>query len=180
MPEPGKDTADSKTGKKKISVSMVIAIVAILAVLVLAVVLVYVLTKEEPKKDLDGKATIVTEGNVEEVIGEMENRNTDASYTATMTNEWTFENGEAAAEGFYVKNTENNSRTVYFELKLKDTDEVIYSSPYISVGEEMNTLTLDKKLDAGDYNAVMVYHLVDDEKEELTTVSVAVVIHIKN
>lgn len=175
-----KEKIGVQTEKKRTSVSKIIAIVAVVIVLLLVIALAYLLIREKPKEDLDGRATIVTENNVEEVIGSLEEKNTDASYTATMTNEWTFENGEASAENFYVKNTENNNRTVYFDLKLSDTEEIIYSSPYIAVGQEMDTFTLDKNLDAGDYNVIMVYHLVDDEKRELTTVSVSVVIHIKN
>lgn len=171
--------AESKKGKK-ISASMAVAVVAVILVLVLVGVLVYVLTRKESKPDLQGRATIVTEENAQEIIQSASQPNTDASYTVTMTNEWTFENGKAQAEDFYVKNTENNSRTVYFDLRLSDTDELIYSSPYIPVGEAMNTFTLDKELEAGDYNVVMTYYLVDDNKVELTTVSVTVAIHIKN
>ena len=181
MSASNKEAAVTKAGKK-VSVSMIVAIVSVITVLLLAAALVYVLTKEdtEAETELGGRATIITEDNVDDIIASLNERNTDASYTVTMTNRWTFEDGQAAAENFYVKNDEINSRTVYFDLILSDTEEVIYSSPYIPVGEEMDTLILDKDLDAGDYNVIMVYHLVDDDKAELTTVSVAVVIHIEN
>lgn len=181
MAETNKKTTDGGTenGKKKLSVATIVAVIAVVLVLILVVILVYILTrKDEP--EVQGKATIVTEDNVQEIIQAGNEQNTDASYTVTMTNEWTFENGKASAEDFYVKNTEDNSRTVYFDLQLRDTGEVIYSSPYIPVGESMNTFILDKELEAGDYDAVMVYHLVDDANAELTTVSVAVEIHILN
>lgn len=169
-----------KKEKKKISASMIVAAIAIILLLILAGILLYILTRKEDKPETLGKATIVTEDNVQDIIQSGNEQNTDASYTVTMTNEWTFENGEASAEDFYVKNTENNSRTVYFDLQLRETGEVIYSSPYIPVGEAMDTFTLDENLEAGDYNVIMVYHLVDDAKKELTTVAVAVVIHILN
>lgn len=169
-----------KKGEKKMSASMIVAIIAVVLVLILVTILLYILLKKEPEPEIQGRATIVTEDNVQDIIQSGNERNTDASYTVTMTNEWTFENGEATAQDFYVKNTENNSRTVYFDLQLRETGEVIYSSPYIPVGEAMDTFTLDEKLKAGDYNVIMVYHLVDDAKKELTTVAVAVVIHILN
>ena len=182
MSDSNKESTGSKTEKnnKKPSVSIIIAVVAIILVIVLVVVLVLILTKKDEKPEIQGKATIVTEDNVHDIIQAANEPNTDASYTVTMTNEWTFEDGKAAAEDFYVKNTENNSRTVYFDLQLPDTKEIIYSSPYIPVGEEMNTITLDKELEAGDYDVIMTYHLVDDDKVEITTVSVAVDIHIRN
>lgn len=179
MPESSKEAAVGKAGKK-VSASVIIAIVAIIIILVLVIALVYALNREDDRPELGGRATIVTEDNVNDIIASMNEANTDATYTVSMTNEWIFEDGQAPAENFYMKNTENNSRTVYFDLMLRDTDEIIYSSPYIPVGEEMNTITLDKDLDAGDYNVIMVYHLVDDNRAELTTVSVAVEIHIKN
>lgn len=181
MNKAGNGTEGEK--RKKISPAVIIAIAAIIVILVLIAVIVCMAmsNKEESKPEVSGgRATIVTQDNVQEIIQSLNTPNTDATYTVTMTNEWVFENGTAAAENFYVKNTENNSRTVYFDLQLADTGEKIYSSPYIPVGEEMRTMTLDKDLDAGDYNVVMVYHLVDDNHVELTTVSVQVVIHIQN
>lgn len=172
--------AESSKEGKKLSVSVVIAVAAVIIILALIVVIVLLLNRKETKPELSGKGTIVTQDNVQEIIESMSTPNTDATYTATMTNEWTFQDGEAAAEEFYVKNSENNSRTVYFDLQLADTKETIYSSPYIPVGEEMRTFTLDKDLDAGDYNVIMTYYLVDDDHVELTTVAVQVVIHILN
>lgn len=186
MAESSKNMAGNGTEgekRKKISLSVIIAVAAVIVILILIAVIMYMAmsNKKESKPEVSGgRATIVTQDNVQEVIQSMNEPNTDATYTVTMTNEWTFENGTASAENFYVKNTENNSRTVYFELRLADTDETIYSSPYIPVGEEMRTMTLDKDLDAGDYNVVMTYYLVDENHVELTTVSVQVVIHIQN
>lgn len=184
MAESGKDMAGNGTeGKngKKISLLVIIVIVAIIIILVLIAVIVYMANKKESKPELSGgRATIITEDNVQEVIQSLNTPNTDATYTVTMTNEWVFEDGTAAAENFYVKNTENNKRTVYFDLQLADTGEKIYSSPYIPVGEEMRTMTLDKDLDAGDYKVIMTYYLVDENYVELTTVSVQVVVHIQN
>lgn len=179
MSESEKKVADGGA-KKKPSTSTIIAIVAVIVILILVAVIVYILFGKKDEPDVQGKATFITEENAQDIIESANQPTEDSAYTATMTNEWTFENGKASAENFYVKNTENNSRTVYFDLALDDTGEVIYSSPYLEVGAEMNAMTLDKDLEAGDYRAIMTYHLVDDEQEELTTVAVAVVIHILN
>lgn len=178
------ETNNKTSDGKKVSVSTVVAAVAVAGVVVLGSALAYTMTRKEPapvaEPETDGRATVITEDNVDEVIQSMNEPPTDTSYTVSMTNEWTFADGTAEAEDFYVKNTEINSRTVYFDLQLQETGEVIYSSPYIPVGEYMNTITLDKDLDAGDYIVIMTYHLVDDDHAELTTVSVAVEIHILN
>jgi len=181
MSAPKNKEAGGAEGKKKLSPAVIIAAAALVVILVLVIVIVCILNRKEERPELSGRATIVTEDNVQEIMQSMSaQQSTDTTYTATMTNEWNFADGTAAAENFYVKNAESNSRTVYFELQLEDTGEVIYSSPYIPVGEEMNTMTLDKDLDAGDYNVIMTYYLVDDDNVELTTVSVRVVIHIQN
>ena len=179
MSEPKKEASEGKA-KKKVPASAVIAVVAVAVIAVLVVVILHLLNPNDDNPPAGGEGVFVTEDNVDEVIDSMNEPISDASYTANMSNDWTFENGQAEAEGFYVKNSESNSRTVYFTLQLADTNEQIYSSPYIPVGGEMTSLTLDKDLEAGDYNVVMTYHLVDDERTELTTVSVAVAIHIKN
>lgn len=166
-----------KKNHKKLSRSQIIAIIAVIFVIILVGIILYLVLRNNDRGEVLGKATIVTEDNVDEVIqsgGEVE----DPSYTATMTNEWTFKTGTSSSEGLYIANTENNKRTVYFNLLLKGSQKKIYSSPYIPVGGEIDSIQLDEPLDAGDYDAIVEYHLVDDEKNELTTVSVAVVIHV--
>lgn len=166
----------SKKSHKKITRSQIIAIIAIVLVGILVGVILYLLFHKDNKEELQGKATIVTEDNVDEII--KSKGNSDDYYTATMTNEWTFQTGSSASEGLYIANVKNNKRTVYFDLLLKESQEKIYSSPYIPVGGEIDSIKLDKTLNAGDYDVIVRYHLVDDEKNELTTVSVAAVIHI--
>ena len=128
----------------------------------------------------DDRGMVVTEDNVEEMQAQLAEPVEDGHYNTTMNFDWTFENGKAASSNAYVANSESNTRTVYFDVNLADTDELIYSSPYIPVGGELNEIRLDEDLDAGDYEAVVTYHLVDDDKEEITTVSVSIGIHVLN
>lgn len=178
------ETNNKTPDGKKVSVSTVVAAVAVVGVLVLGSALAYTVTRKEPVQETEtpsgSRGTVITEENVDEIVQSMNEPVTDATYTVSMTNVWTFADGTAEAEDFYVGNPKSNKRTVYFDLFLSDTGELIYSSPYIPVGEEMDTITLDKDLDAGNYEVVMTYHLVDDDHVELTTVSVAVEIHILN
>ena len=150
-------------------------LVAILVLLIVAAVAIFFLNR-----DVDERPTVVTEDNVEQVKEQLEKPVEDSYYTTEMTVDWTFEDGGAVSSNAYVANAVENTRTVYFDVNLADTGELIYSSPYIPVGEELSEIKLDKTLSAGDYDAVVTYHLVDDDNEEITTVSVAVKIHVLN
>ena len=43
----------------------------------------------------------------------------------------------------------------------------------------MKGLTLDKELEPGTYSVVMVYHLVDDDENEVSTLNVGLDIHVE-
>lgn len=168
----------SREGKKS---RLPIIIIAIIVVCVLiGVILFLVLGKDaEPEKKVN---TVVTPENVEEVIAQMKetDRTPIGSYQVNMTSDWEFENGDAVSSNAYVSNATANQTTVYFTIKLKDDNHEIYKSPYLPVGSSLKDIKLDTSLDAGTYDTVLTYHLVDDDKEELSTVSVALPIIIKN
>ncbi|MBR1444800.1 MAG: hypothetical protein IJ583_14860 [Firmicutes bacterium] len=123
-----------------------------------------------------GKGTVVTPDNVEELRkGETVE---DGYYNADMNVDWTFETATTPSEDAYVRNGVLNTRTVYMDVILPDTNEVVYSSPYIPVGAELTGFALDKEIPAGDYDAVAKYHLVDENNNELSDVSLTVKLHI--
>lgn len=141
-------------------------------------IIVYILTRSDENDDLDtgGRGTVVTEDNADSIDISQEPVE-DGMYETSMTIDWHFKG--TASEDAYVANVENNTRTVYFDLNLADTGDTIYSSPYIPVGSEMSGLTLDKELDPGTYDTILIYHLVDDENKELSTLSVALTIYVE-
>ena len=97
-----------------------------------------------------------------------------------MTEKWTFENGSAVSADAYVENRVYNQNTVYFTITRSDDGSVIYKSPYLPVGSSLENIKLDTSLNAGVYDTVLTYHLVDEGNQELSTVSVSLVITIKN
>ncbi|MCM1467147.1 MAG: hypothetical protein NC086_03290 [Alistipes sp.] len=104
----------------------------------------------------------------------------DNTYITSMNNDWYFDDGVSPSSNAYVENTSENSHTVYFEIILSDTGETVYSSPYIPVGSTLEHPALSVNLDAGDYNGTCLYHLVDDNNTELSTVTAYVTLHILN
>lgn len=144
-------------------------------------VMAYALLRPTPveEKPTDGRATWVTPDNVEEVREQLSQPVQDAYYTTSMTIDWYFDNSSAVSTSAFVENHSVNTRTVYFDVTLENGD-LVYSSPYLPVGERIEQIQLQKDLVAGDYPAVCTYYLVDDDHQVITHVSVAVTIHILN
>ena len=124
---------------------------------------------------------VVTPQNVEQLLAEREEKERVpvGSYEVNMNNSWTFRDSHSASEDAYIGNSINNSNVVYFTIALKGSEEDFYTSPYIPVGSRMENVTLNCDLAAGTYDTVLTYHLVDDEYQELSKVSVALEIIIE-
>lgn len=172
-----KETAENQTNKASKS-TKILLVVLIIVVVAAAAIIIYLLTRpssEEQKNESDnGRGTVVSTDNVNSI--NLNEEIEDGYYTTRQNIDWHF-NGKVS-EDAYVANSTANKRTVYFDLSLQDTGEVIYSSPYIPVGSEMTGLSLDKELPSGKYETIMTYHLVDDDKKELSTLSVALDIYV--
>lgn len=161
----------------------VVLTIGILVIIALLGVIIFLLTrpKEDPKPTVsEGRATIVTPENVEEVLEQQDKPLEAGYYTCEMNVDWNFKDSSSPSYNAYVANAEENSHTVYFDVYLESTGELVYSSPYMPVGSELTDITLDADLAAGEYPSIVTYHLVDEDKAELSTVSVAVTIHVEN
>ena len=73
-----------------------------------------------------------------------------------------------------------NKHDVYFDIIRTDTNERIYASPVLPIGSHLEAITLDSDLDAGTYDCIVEYHLVDEEQNTLGTVSFALTIIVQN
>lgn len=165
--------ASDKKSKKLLIVALVAVIVILLGVIVYLVGF-----RRESEEEERGRAVLLTEDNVEEYDNQEVVE--DGYYLVTMNTSWEFDNGKAESNNAYVANAENNTRTVYFDVLLADTGKLIYSSPYMPVGTELKNFALKENLEAGDYTAIVTYHLVDDNNNEIDDVSAEVTIHILN
>ncbi len=169
-----------KTGKSNKKFILLIVIL-VLIILGLSATVLY-LWKQRPsgnvQKQGTGKSLVVDEDNADGVIGDLEEDSMDKMYNCRMSTSWTFEDGKAESKDAYVANTDYNHYTVYFEVQIDSTKEIVYTSPYLPVGSELNGLKLDHPLDAGKYPATVIYHLVDDDKKEVSTVGFTVTIQV--
>ena len=161
--------------KKKVSPLVIIFPVIIVAVIVGILIIAFV------GKESDANV-VVTPDNVEEIIAQLreEERVPIGSYEVAMNTEWTFPDSKTASEDAYVSNAVTNNSTVYFDITLEGSTDVIYKSPYIPVGSSVQNITLDNDMDKGVYEAVLTYHLVDESYKETSKVSVGITITIQN
>lgn len=154
----------------------------IILIIALLVIIAFLLLKgqkeEEPKRNV-----VVNKENAEQVAVEMINEEYVAPgyYSASMSTTWHFKTGEAVSEDAYVQNVIGNTNDVYFDIFLAEQEEEpIYQSPIIPRGSELDEIAFDNPLDAGTHDCVLVYHLVDDEQNTVSTLRVALTIIVES
>ncbi len=163
-----------------------------IAVLVCAAVIIALLgiiifllasRKEEKEETPERRNVIVNESNAESVAEQMAEEGQEyvepGYYTVSMNTDWHFTKGDAVSDDAWVDNLAENTNDVYFDVfLLENEDEAIYQSPVIPRGGYLEQIALDKPLSKGKYDCVIVYHLVDDEQETISTLRVAFTITV--
>lgn len=139
-------------------------------------------TMQEQREEL--RDVVVTEDNVDDLIKQMEEEakayTPPGYYEVEMNFEWHFATGDAVSEDAYVGNPATNTNAVYFDLFLaEDEENPIYQSPVIPLGGSLKDIALDVPLEAGTHDCVLVYHLVDDDQNTLSTLRVSVTVIIE-
>lgn len=173
-----------KQEKEKSNITPAIIIILLVLLLAATAVIAFLLLHNKPEENPDSvpgvRGTVVTKDNVDDVnylAGAAQEPVQDGYYAVSMSIDWHFKNG--ATKDAVVANKQTNTRTVYFDLLTGDTNEVVYSSPYIPVGQSMEGFTLDQAMEPGQYDMVVKYHLVDDDEKEVSSVSVGVTIYVE-
>jgi len=176
-------SANLNQSKKKGGKTTIIIVISVLIILALVGVIIYLLNSRAPQEE-EKRNVVVTPENVQEVIEQMENSGEERTplgyYTVTMNYDWHFASGADASSDAYVENVKKNTNSVYFDVFLADDMEnAIYKSPVIPVGSSLENIALDVPLDAGTYDCVAVYHIVDDDQNTLSTLRVTLTINIE-
>lgn len=175
----GKQTRRKKGKDGKGKLPLILCAVVITILLVVIIVLLLRGREDESEK----RNVVVTPDNVDEVIAEMDEAEfvEPGYYTVNMNTEWHFSKGDAVSEDARVDNLVENTNDVYFDVFLaEDETNPIYKSPVIPVGSFLEHIVLDEALDAGTYDCVMIYHLVDEEQNTISTLRVAFTIVVES
>ena len=169
---------DEGVKKKKLLIG---GLVAIIVVLVVVIAVLLMRSPEEPEPEAN-RNVVVTQDTVDDVVDDMFQGDyiPPGYYSVSMTTTWHFATGAAMSEDAYVENLEENTNDVYFDVFLAENeDQAIYKSPVLTRGSEISNIALDAELSAGTYDCVMVYHLVDEEQNTLSTLRVAFTIVVE-
>lgn len=132
---------------------------------------------EETRSALD--RGFVDDSNAGTIMSEAADKVAEGMFECRMTTTWNFEDGTAVSRDAYVANVEANRHTIYFDVVEDATGETLYSSPLIPVGSELKNIKLEKELPAGTYEATVMYTLVDENNEEISSVGFRITILIK-
>lgn len=159
--------------KKKRKGGLVLGI-AIVVIIALAGVVIYLLQSRDTEPENERRNVVITPENVESVLKELGDVKETGYYTVTMNPTWHFKTGKEASYDAIVENVVKNSNDIYFDIVLEDDEEkVLYQSPVIPRGGRLEEITFDDALDAGTYNCVAIYHLIDENQKTLSTLRVA-------
>lgn len=159
--------------KKKIII--IIAFVILLVALVVCIALLLG-QKEDAEDPLE--RGFVEEENADSIMDDMTDKVAEGMFECKMSTTWTFDDADSISHNAYVANVESNRHALYFDVYETDTNELLYSSPVLPVGTDLNDIKLEKKLSAGDYEAVVMYTLVDENNEEVSTVGFNITISV--
>lgn len=178
-----KETVKTNKGLIAVCAAAVVIIIALIGVIVMLMGSRNAEDGTEAAKET--RPVVVLPENAEEVAEQILNQETvpegvPLSYQVTMNSTWEFEDGASASRNAYVANSKDNETPVYFDVVRNDTQETIYQSPVIPVGQDLSSITLDQDLDAGDYECTLTYHLIDEEQNTLTTVNMWVMVRVEN
>lgn len=171
-------------GKDRKTGVLIAAVVILLIALGITVGLLLKKDDAAPEADIGNapkRNVVVTEENAEKIAAEMaeEDYVEPGYYTVNMATEWHFSAGDAVSDNARVDNVAGNTNPVYFDVFLaEDETEPVYSSPVIPVGSFLEHIALDRPLEKGNYDCVMVYHLVDEDQNTVSTLRVTIKIAV--
>ncbi len=174
---------NQKRGRRE---SLVIVTGILIIIALLCTIVFLVANKKDNNTDVEEttrRNIVVNESNAESVAEQMAEEAREfvepGYFTVNMNTSWHFSKGDAISDNARVDNLEENTNDVYFDVFLSENeDEAIYQSPVIPRGSFLEQIALDKPLDKGSYDCVMVYHLIDEEQETISTLRVAFTITV--
>lgn len=186
---PAKEKKSNTSGNKSLMIGIIGCAVAIIIVLVVVVVILLNKYNNNVRKndvpEENKRNVVVNESNVESVVdglvSEAASYVEPGYYTVNMNTEWHFSKGDAVSDNARVDNLAENTNDVYFDVFLaEDESEPIYQSPVIPRGSFLEYIALDKVLNEGKYDCVIVYHLIDDNQNTISTLRVAFTIVVES
>lgn len=158
MGESGKAAAGK--GLNKTQVILIIGFILIIAAIGVGF---YILT-HQPEEAAGGNL-LITEDNLGEVEQQLADQIARGAFETYMNMKWTFPNGSSPSSDAVIGNSASNRFDFYFDIMLAETNQIVFTSGVIPVGRRLMELTLTEDLPAGNYPALITYHMIDENGE---------------
>ncbi len=156
-------TQKTNTTGKKLETKHIILIFGSLIIICAAILIAIFLLKDKPET----VTPVVTADNLTQIQGEIKDKVAKGMFMTHMNTTWNFPDGKAASSNAVMGNATGNTYPFWFTLTLADTDEAIYQSGLLPVGQQLSEIKLDKDLDKGTYPAVVNIQMIDENGEEM-------------
>jgi hypothetical protein len=187
---------NEKKGKEGSGKTAIIIIIGVIVILLLVIVIILLL-KGKGNEDSGVTLTPAPSENTREIAQsssirvisseeeaqtaaeKMRQTVTEGMFKCDMPTTWTFKKGGSEPVDLYVANHPDNTKPIYFDVYLEDTDELIYSSPVLKVDTKWTDIVLNKELEPGSYRAKVAYKLLNDEESQEVYSSVNFIVLIK-
>lgn len=112
--------------------------------------------------------------------GEESNEKLDKTQLAIKINSTvTLESGLKKGE-FGIENKGNNVYDVIVKIYIKETNELIYTSPKLRPGEKIEKTSLDKRIEKGSYKAIAYFEAYDEDNNYKGKSGVEINIKVKS
>ena len=165
------DTSPKK-GNKAIKVLLLIVVILLIIVATVAIT-IKLLNKgdDSDRNDALLDRGFVTESDAQAIGKALVDKVEEGMFECEMTMNWYFEDGgKAISPNAYVANSSANAHTMFFDVYVADTGELVYSSPLMPVGTSTRKIALEKELEPGLYDMEVRYTMVDENYEEISNV----------
>jgi hypothetical protein len=162
-PEKAEKPADTESKQNRgLQTKHTILILGVLLILAAAIVAVIVLTREESPNAAVSGIPVINSDNLADVEEDIRAKVEKGMFATHMNTEWTFPNGESPSVDAVMGNSAANTYPLWFEVTVDG--ETVFTSDLLPVGTQIKEIILDKDLDAGEYEAILSIHMVDDTK----------------
>lgn len=166
--------------KKKLSTVQILMIVGI-GILLVAVVVMAVFLLKKDSEPLDeaaqfGEGSVVVDEGFDPDAARA--KAGDNMFEVKMNTTWNFPDGASKSTDAYVANSTANHTPFYFQITDSASQEIIYTSPKLNIGSAVREFKLTQDLDAGSYDCVCMYHLLDANDVVTDTVRVTVKVNV--
>jgi hypothetical protein len=189
----GKTEKSGKEGSGKTAIIVIIGVIIILLLLIVIILLLKdkgnsdsdVVLKPAPNEntreiaETSSVRVIKSEEEAQTAVEKMREEVAEGMFKCDMPTTWMFRKGGSEPVELYVANHPDNTKPIYFDVYLEETDELIYSSPVLKVDTKWTDISLNKELEPGTYRAKVAYKLLTDEESQEVYSSVNFIVLIK-